>query len=141
MARLRGRAPRGQRLRAGIPHGHWKTTTFVAGLRLTGMTAPMVLDGPMNRAAFIAYASQVLGPTLAPGDIVIMDNLPAHKGDAVRQAIEATGATLVFLPPYSPDFNPCMDGSCGSRYRIGLASRSVAAMYTASDMQRGRCAP
>lgn len=106
MARLRGRAPRGQRLRAGIPHGHWKTTTFVAGLRLTGMTAPMVLDGPMNREAFIAYASQVLGPTLAPGDIVIMDNLPAHKGDAVRQAIEATGAALVFLPPYSPDFNP-----------------------------------
>jgi transposase len=106
MARLRGRAPRGQRLRAGIPHGHWKTTTFVASLRLTGMTAPMVLDGPMNREAFIAYASQVLGPTLAPGDIVIMDNLPAHKGDAVRQAIEANGAKLVFLPPYSPDFNP-----------------------------------
>ena len=106
MARLRGRAPRGQRLRAGIPHGHWKTTTFVAGLRLTGMTAPMVLDGPMNREAFIAYASQVLAPTLAPGDIVIMDNLPAHKGDAVRQTIEATGAALVFLPPCSPDFNP-----------------------------------
>jgi transposase len=106
MARLRGRAPRGQRLRAGIPHGHWKTTTFVAGLRLTGMTAPMVLDGPMNREAFIAYARRVLGPTLTPGDIVIMDNLSAHKGDAVRQAIEATGATLVFLPPYSPDFNP-----------------------------------
>ncbi|AMJ63894.1 transposase [Bosea sp. PAMC 26642] len=105
MARQRGRAPRGQRLRAGIPNGHWKTTTFVAGLRLTGMTAPMVLDGP-NREAFIAYASQVLGPTLAPGDIVIMDNLPAHKGNAVRQAIEATGATLVFLPPYSPNFNP-----------------------------------
>jgi transposase len=106
MARLRGRAPRGQRLRAGIPHGHWKTTTFVAGLRLTGMTAPMVLDGPMNREAFVAYASQVLAPTLSQGDIVIMDNLPAHKGDAVRQAIEATGAALVFLPPYSPDFNP-----------------------------------
>lgn len=106
MARLRGRAPRGQRLRAGIPHGHWKTTTFVAGLRLTGMIAPMVLDGPMNREAFVAYASQVLAPTLTPGDIVIMDNLPAHKGEAVRQAIEATGATLVFLPPYSPDFNP-----------------------------------
>lgn len=106
MARMRGRAPRGQRLRYGIPHGHWKTTTFVAGLRLTGMTAPMVLDGPMNREAFIAYARQVLAPTLAPGDIVIMDNLPAHKGEAVRQAIEATGATLVFLPPYSPDFNP-----------------------------------
>lgn len=106
MARLSGRAPRGQRLRAGIPHGHWKTTTFVAGLRLTGMTAPMVLDGPMNREAFLAYTGQVLAPTLAPGNIVIMDNLPAHKGEAVRQAIEATGAALVFLPPYSPDFNP-----------------------------------
>lgn len=92
--------------RSGVPHGHWKTTPLVAGLRLTGMAAPMVLDGPMNREAFIAYASQVLAPTLAPGDIVIMDNLPAHKGDAVRQAIEATGATLLFLPPYSPGFNP-----------------------------------
>jgi transposase len=93
-------------LRAGIPHGHWKTTTFVAGLRLTGMTAPMVLDGPMNREAFVAYAHQVLAPTLSTGDIVIMDNLPAHKGEIVRQAVEATGAALVFLPPYSPDFNP-----------------------------------
>ncbi len=106
MARLRGRAPKGQRLRSGIPHGHWKTTTFVAGLRLTGMTAPMVLDGPMTREAFLAYITQVLAPTLAAGDRVIMDNLPAHKGSAVRQAIEATGAMLLFLPPYSPDFNP-----------------------------------
>jgi transposase len=106
MARLRGRAPKGKRLRAGIPKGHWKTTTFVAGLRLTGMTAPMVLDGPMNRAAFLAYVTQVLVPPLKPGDIVLADNLRAHKGRLVRKAIEAAGASLVFLPPYSPDFNP-----------------------------------
>ena len=106
MARLRGRAPRGQRLRAGVPHGHWKTTTFVGALRLTGMTAPMVLDGPMTGVWFLAYVEQVLVPTLRPGDIVILDNLPAHKGAAVREAIEAAGARLLFLPPYSPDFNP-----------------------------------
>ena len=106
MARLRGRAQKGERLRAGIPHGHWKTTTFVAGLRLTGMTAPMVLDGPMTGAAFLAYVQQVLVPELKPDDIVIMDNLSAHKGCQVHDAIEAAGARLLYLPPYSPDFNP-----------------------------------
>jgi len=106
MARLHGRAPRGQRLRAGVPHGHWKTTTFVAALRLSGITAPLVLDGPMTGDWFLAYVEQVLAPTLHPGDVVILDNLPAHKGLAVRQAVEATGARLLFLPPYSPDFNP-----------------------------------
>ena len=106
MARLRGRSQKGERLRAGIPHGHWKTTTFVAGLRLTGMVAPLVLDGPINREAFHAYVNQVLVPELAPGDIVVMDNLGSHKGPAVRDAIEAVGATLLYLPPYSPDFNP-----------------------------------
>ena len=106
MARLHGRAPRGERLRAAIPHGHWKTTTFVGALRLTGMTAPMVLDGPMTAEWFLAYTEQVLAPTLRPGDVVILDNLPAHKGNAVREAVEAAGATLFFLPPYSPDFNP-----------------------------------
>ena len=89
-----------------VPHGHWKTTTFVGALRLTGMTAPMVLDRAMTGAWFLAYAEQVLGPTLKPGDIVIMDNLPAHKSAAVRRVIEATGAELRLLPPYSPDFNP-----------------------------------
>ena len=89
-----------------VPHGHWKTTTFVGALRLTGMTAPMVLDRAMTGAWFLAYVEQVLSPTLAPGDIVIMDNLPAHKGAAVRRAIEATGAELRLLPPYSPDLNP-----------------------------------
>ena len=106
MARLRGRAPRGQRCRAPVPHGHWKTTTFTGALRLDGMTAPMVLDGPMNGAAFLAYVEQVLVPTLRPGDTVIMDNLPAHKPQGVRQAIERAGARLAYLPPYSPDFNP-----------------------------------
>jgi len=106
MARLHGRAPKGERLRASIPHGHWKTTTFVAGLRLTGLTAPMLLDGPINRDAFQAYVEQVLVPELRPGDIVIMDNLSSHKGLAIRHAIEAAGASLLFLPPYSPDFNP-----------------------------------
>lgn len=106
MARRHGRAPRGQRLKSSVPHGHWKTTTFVGALRLTGMTAPMVLDGPMNGAWFLAYVEQVLAPALKPGDIVIMDNLPAHKGASVRAAIEAVGARLLLLPPYSPDLNP-----------------------------------
>ena len=106
MARLRGRSRRGERCRAAVPHGHWKTTTFTAGLRLDGLTAPMVLDGPMNGVAFRVYVEQMLAPTLAPGDVVILDNLPAHKVSGVREAIEAAGATLLFLPPYSPDFNP-----------------------------------
>ncbi len=106
MARRYGRAQRGERCRAPVPHGHWKTTTFVGALRIDGMTAPMVLDGAMHGAAFLAYVEQVLVPTLRPGDIVVMDNLPAHKPTAVRRAIEDAGAELRFLPPYSPDFNP-----------------------------------
>jgi transposase len=106
MARLYGRSARGQRLRVGIPHGHWKTTTFVAGLRLSGFTAPMVLGGPMTGPWFAAYVEQILVPTLRPGDVVILDNLPPHKSAAVRELVEATGATLRRLPPYSPDFNP-----------------------------------
>ena len=106
MARLHGRAPRGERLVGKIPHGHWKTTTFVAGLRSTALTAPCVIDGPMNGNAFLAYVEQVLAPTLAPGDIVVLDNLSAHKVAGVREAIEAVGARLLYLPPYSPDFNP-----------------------------------
>ena len=106
MARLRGRAKRGERCRAAIPHGHWKTTTFTAGLRLNGLAAPMVLDGPMDGEVFLAYIEQFVVPELAKGDIVIMDNLPAHKVSGVRQAIESVGARLLYLPPYSPDFNP-----------------------------------
>ena len=106
MARIRGRAPRGERLRMAIPHGHWKTTTFVAGLRNSGVVAPMVLDGPINGAVFQAYVDQVLVPDLRPGDIVVMDNLGSHKGAGIRAAIEAAGASLLYLPPYSPDLNP-----------------------------------
>jgi len=106
MARKCGRASKGERLRASVPHGHWKTTTFVAGLRRTGLTAPLVLDGPINGLWFQAYVDQVLVPTLRKGDIVVMDNLGSHKGANVRKAIEAAGATLLYLPPYSPDFNP-----------------------------------
>lgn len=106
MARRYGRCRRGERLRASVPHGHWKTTTFVAGLRNTGMVAPMVLDGPINRDAFTEYVRQVLVPEIVPGDTVVMDNLSSHKGVEVQELIEAAGATLLFLPPYSPDFNP-----------------------------------
>ena len=93
MARLRGRAPKGERLRAAIPHGHWKTTTFIGALRLSGLTAPMVLDCPINSVWFQAYVDEVLVPTLKPGDIVIMDNLSSHKRPGIRDAIEAAGAT------------------------------------------------
>ena len=106
MARRYGRCRRGERLRAGIPFGHWKTTTFFAGLRRSGMVAPWVLDGPMNGDAFTTYVTRVLVPELGRGDVVVMDNLSSHKAPAVRAAIESVGATLLFLPPYSPDFNP-----------------------------------
>ena len=101
-----GRCRKGQRLIGRQPFGHWKTTTFTAGLRCDGITAPWVLDGPMNRDAFLVYVDKVLGPTLSEGDVVVMDNLPAHKGDEVKALVEARGASLVFLPPYSPDLNP-----------------------------------
>ena len=106
MARLRGWAARGERCRAAIPHGHWKTITFVGGLTLAGFVAPMLLDGPMDGESFLAWVEQMLAPTLRPGDIVVMDNLAAHKVAGVRQAIEACGAELHYLPPYSPDLNP-----------------------------------
>jgi transposase len=106
MARRYGRCPRGERLRVGVPHGHWKTTTFVGALTLRGFIAPMVLDGPVNRVAFETYVAEVLVPELRPGDVVVMDNLSSHKGPRVREMIEAAGAGLRYLPPYSPDFNP-----------------------------------
>ena len=106
MAPLRGWAPRGQRLAAKVPFGHWKTMTFVAALRHDRIDAPWVLDGPMNGDSFRTYVEQVLAPTLGPADIVVMDNLGSHKGQAVRAAIRAVGARLLFLPPYSPDLNP-----------------------------------
>ena len=106
MARRYGRSLRGTRCRAKIPHGHWKSTTFIAGLRVGALTAPFVLDGAMDGSSFLAYVEQVLAPTLGAGDIVIADNLRSHHVDGVREAIEARGATLRFLPPYSPDLNP-----------------------------------
>jgi transposase len=106
MTRLRGRAPSGVRLTAAAPHGHWKTTTFVAALRADGLTAPLVVDGAINGEIFEAYIRQFVVPTLAPGDVVVMDNLASHKRAGVREAIEAAGCRLLFLPPYSPDLNP-----------------------------------
>ena len=106
MTRTHGRAPRGERLLAKVPHGHWQTMTFVAALRCDQITAPMVLDQPMNGEWFRAYVEQALVPTLRPGDVVVLDNLGSHKGQAVRRAIRNAGAHLVFLPPYSPDLNP-----------------------------------
>jgi transposase len=136
MARTRGRAPRGKRLRASIPHGHWKTTTFVAGLRLSGMIAPMVLDGPINGRAFQAYVDQVLVLELRKGDIVVMDNLGSHKGTSVRAAIEAAGAKLLYLPPYSPDFNPIENAFSKLKALLRKAAeRTVEGLWNAI----GRC--
>jgi transposase len=106
LTRRLGRSRRGQRLIAKVPYGHWKTTTFLAALRYDGLTAPLVIDGAINGAVFRAYVEQQLVPTLRSGDLVVMDNLSAHKVAGVRKAIEAVGAAVVYLPPYSPDFNP-----------------------------------
>lgn len=106
LVRLYGGSPRGTRLVDSSPHGHWKTSTFIAGLREDGLIAPAVFDGAINGELFLAYIEQVLVPTLRPDDIVLMDNLASHKRPAVRQAIEAAGATVRFLPAYSPDLNP-----------------------------------
>jgi transposase len=106
MTRSHGRCARGKRLVAKVPHGKWRTLTFLAALRSDRIDAPCVIDGPINGRSFLAYVEQILVPTLKPGDIVIMDNLGSHKGKAVRAAIRAVGAKLFFLPPYSPDLNP-----------------------------------
>jgi transposase len=106
MTRRYGRCPSDQRLAAAVPHGHWRTTTFVAGLRQSGPVAPLVLDGAMTGMAFRASVEPCLTPALAPGDVVVLDNLAAHKVDGVRQAIAAAGASILYLPPYSPDLNP-----------------------------------
>ena len=110
MIRRYGRCPRGERLVDATPWGHWKVTTFVAGLRETGIIAPLVLDGPMTGDVFRAYVEQMLAPILSPGDVVVMDNLAAHKVAGVQEAIQAAGASLLYLPPYSPDLNPIRAG-------------------------------
>jgi len=106
MTRRYGRAPRGQRAEAAVPHGHWKTSTFIAGLRNDGIVAPFVCDCAMNGAIFRQYIREQLGPTLRPGDVVVMDNLFSHKVTGIRELIEACGAKLLYLPAYSPDLNP-----------------------------------
>ena len=132
MARRFGRSRRGERCVAAVPHGHWKTSTFVAGLRVDGVVAPMLLDGPMDRPAFLAYVQQVLVAQLRPGETVVMDNLPAHKGAGVRKAIEAAGATLLYLPPYSPDFNPIEKAFAKLKAILrAVAARDVAALWQA----------
>ena len=132
MARTHGRAPRGERLRAAIPHGHWMTTTFVGALRNSGMVAPMLLDGPINGELFEAYVEQVLVPDLRAGDIVVMDNLGSHKGAAVRTMIEAVGAQLLYLPPYSPDFNPIEQAFSKLKAMLRkIAARTVDTLWSA----------
>jgi transposase len=130
MVRTRGRAPKGQRLIGREPWGHWKTTTFTAGLRCNGLVAPFVLDGPMNGEAFLVYVEKILVPALSPGDIVVMDNLAAHKVQGVRNLIEEAGSKLLYLPPYSPDLNPIeMAFSKLKTLLRGAAERSVEALW------------
>jgi transposase len=130
MARTHGRAPRGARLLAAVPHGHWHTTTFLCGLRTSGPVAPLVLDGAINGRAFRADVEQMLAPTLSPGDIVIMDNLGSHKVEGVRKAIEARGARLLYLPPYSPDLNPIELAFSKLKRRLrSAAARTVSTLW------------
>jgi transposase len=130
MARSHGRAPRGERLVASVPYGHWHTTTFLGGLRQDGLVAPLVLDGAINGEAFLAYIEQMLCPTLRFGDIVICDNLSSHKVSGVREAIESCGASLLYLPPYSPDLNPIeLAFSKLKRLLRSAAARTVDALW------------
>ncbi len=130
MTRTHGRAPKGERLVCAAPCSHWNTTTFLCGLRTSGLVAPLVLDGAINGAAFLAYIEQFLAPTLTPGDIVVLDNLSSHKVNGVRRAVEACGATLLYLPPYSPDLNPIeLAFSKLKRLLRDAAERSIEALW------------
>jgi transposase len=144
MTRLRGRAPVGQRLVAKVPHGHWRTTTLIAALCTGGIRCSTVVDGAINADVFQAFVTQVLVPQLRPGDVVVMDNLSSHKGASTRASIEAAGATLLFLPPYSPDLNPIemifakvkqslRSLACRTREALWGAMQSVLDRITASD--------
>ena len=142
MARTHARAPRGQRAIGAVPHGHWQTSTFLAALRCDRLTAPCVIDGPINGLTFQAYVEQILVPTLRPGDIVIIDNLGSHKGKAVRHAIEGAGATLLFLPPYSPDLNPIEQVFAKLKAMLRkAATRSLDALWTAVGSLLERFSP
>lgn len=132
MVRPRGRSLEGTRLIAKVPHGHWKTTTFLAALRTRGLTAPLVIDGAINGDMFLAYVEQQLVPTLSAGDVVIMDNLSSHKKAGVREAIESAGATLLYLPPYSPDLNPIELAFAKFKWLLrSAAERTVDALWAA----------
>jgi transposase len=132
MTRLRGRALRGQRVVDAVPHGHWKTTTLIAALDRRGVRCSMVLDGAVNQLAFEAFVSSVLVPTLQPGDLVILDNLSSHKGPRVAQLIRAAQADVLYLPPYSPDFNPIENAFSKIKQRLrSLGLRVVSALWDA----------
>ena len=144
MTRLRGRAPVGERLVAKVPHGHWMTTTLIAALGMEGVRCSMVVDGPVNADVFSAFVEQVLCPALGPGDVVVMDNLSSHKSPRVRRLVEARGARLVYLPPYSPDFNPIelvfskikqalRSLACRTRAVLWAAMQSVLDLVSPSD--------
>jgi transposase len=142
MARTHARALRGQRAIGAVPHGHWQTSTFLAALRCDRLTAPCVIDGPINGLTFQAYVEQILVPTLRPGDIVIIDNLGSHKGKAVRHAIEGAGATLLFLPPYSPDLNPIEQVFAKLKAMLRkAATRSLDALWAAVGALLDRFSP
>ncbi len=146
MTRRRGRAPVGERLMAKVPHGHWKTTTLIAALGIEGMRCSTVVDGAVNADVFESFVEQVLASALKPGDVVVMDNLSSHKRQRTRALIEATGATLLFLPPYSPDLNPIemvfakikqllRSLACRTREALWVAMQSVLDQVTGSDAQ------
>jgi transposase len=142
MARRYGRAPVGERLVCAVPHGHWKTTTFLAALRPEGLTCPLVIDGAVNGDLFVAYIEQQLVPTLRAGDIVVMDNLSSHKRVAVRRAIEGAGATLLYLPPYSPDLNPIEQAFAKLKALLRKASkRTVEGLWAFLGQAVDRFAP
>jgi transposase len=132
MARRYGRCRRGERLRMSVPHGHWKTTTFIAGLRNSGIVAPFVIDCPVNREVFETWVERVLAPELRPGDVVILDNLSRHKGPRVQVLVEAAGAKLRYLPPYSPDFNPIENAFARLKALLRReAARTIDALWSA----------
>ena len=142
MTRLYGRARRGERLIGAVPHGHWRMTTFIAGLRQSGVIAPMVLDGPMTGAAFRAYVEQGLAPVLEPGDVVVMDNLAAHKVAGIEAAIAAAGASVLYLPPYSPDLNPIEQFIAKLKALLRkAAARTKEALWAAVGEALERCSP
>jgi transposase len=132
MARRYGRSPRGERALDAVPHGHWRTTTVIAALRAEGIVAPLVFDGAIDGPAFLAYVEQMLAPALRPGDVLVMDNLGSHKVAGVREAVEAAGATLLYLPPYSPDLNPVEQVFAKLKALLrSEAARTVEALWTA----------